>query len=142
MPFVPSRDGLCFSFIGNVDVCPFSLSRSPRCSRFVFLALSSLSYFLLLVFDPLVFIYFPGAAAAAAGRGSPPPPGARRASVVGLLRALAPLVGHDEVKRARGAGGWVAHSFQPPRPPGPLLRDVSSEMGGPGAGGRGALAYF
>ena len=116
MPFVPSRDGLCFSFIGNVDVCPFSLSRSPRCSRFVFLALSSLSYFLaflvwgprgflLLIFDPLVFIYFPGAAAAAAGRGSPPPPGARRASVVGLLRALALLVGHDEVKRARGAGG-------------------------------------
>ena len=114
MPFVPSRDGLCFSFIGNVDVCPFSLSRSPRCSRFVFLALSSLSYFLalivwetrgflLLIFDPLVFIYFPGAAAAAAGRGSPPPPGARRASVVGLLRALAALVGHDEVKRARGA---------------------------------------
>ena len=76
MPFVPSRDGLCFSFIGNVNVCPFSLSRSPCCSRFVFLALSSLSYFLLLVFDPLVFIYFPGAAAAAAGRGSPPPPGA------------------------------------------------------------------
>ena len=103
MPFVPSRDGLCFSSIGNVNVCPFSLSRSPCCSRFVFLALSSLSYFLLLVFDPLVFIYFPGAAAAAAGRGSPPPPGARRGSVVGLLRALAPLVGHDEVMRARGA---------------------------------------
>ncbi len=115
-PSVPSRDGLCLSFIGNVNVCPFSLSRSPRCSRFVFLVFSSLSYFLalivwgtrgflLLIFDPLVFIYFPGAAAAAAGRGSPPPPGARRASVVGLLRALAPLVGHDEVKRARGAGG-------------------------------------
>ena len=30
--------------------------------------------FLLVIFDPLVFIYFPGAAAAAAGRGSPPPP--------------------------------------------------------------------
>ena len=91
MPFVPSRDGLCLSFIGHVNVCPFSLSRSPRCSRFVFLVFSSLSYFLalivwgtrgflLLIFDPLVFIYFPGAAAAAAGRGSPPPPlgGARR----------------------------------------------------------------
>ena len=85
MPFVPSRDGLCFSFIGNVYVSLFSLSRSPRCARFVFLALSSLSYFLalivwgtrgflLLIFDPLVFIYFPGAAAAAAGRGSPPTP--------------------------------------------------------------------
>ena len=85
MPFVPSRDGLCFSFIGNVDVFPYSHSRSTRGSRFVFLALSSLSYFLalivwetrgflLLIFDPLVFIYFPGAAAAAAGRGSPPPP--------------------------------------------------------------------
>ena len=84
MPFVPSRDGLCLSFIGHVNVCPFSLSRSPRCSRFVFLVFSSLSYFLalivwgtrgflLLIFDPLVFIYFPGAAAAAAGRGSPPP---------------------------------------------------------------------
>ena len=71
MPFVPSRDGLCLSFIGNVNVCPFSLSRSPGCSRFVFLALSSLSVFLalivwetrgflLLIFDPLVFIYFPG----------------------------------------------------------------------------------
>ena len=104
MPFVPSRDGLCLSFIGHVNVCPFSLSRSPRCSRFVFLVFSSLSYFLLLVFDLLVFIYFPGAAAAAAGRGSPPPPkGAGRGSVVGLLRVLAPLVGHDEVKRARGA---------------------------------------
>ena len=115
MPFVPSRDGLCLSFIGNVNVCPFSLSRSPRCSRFVFLVFSSLSYFLalivwgtrgflLLIFDPLVFKYFPGAAAAAAGRGSPPPPqGAGRGSVVGLLRVLAPLVGHDEVKRARGA---------------------------------------
>ena len=79
MPFVPSRDGLCLSFIGHVNVCPFSLSRSPRCSRFVFLVFSSLSYFLalivwetrgflLLIFDPLVFIYFPGAAAAAAGR--------------------------------------------------------------------------
>ena len=87
MPFVPSRDGLCLSFIGHVNVCPFSLSRSPRCSRFVFLVFSSLSYFLalivwgtrgflLLIFDPLVSIYFPGAAAAAAGRGSPPPPGA------------------------------------------------------------------
>ena len=49
MPFVPSRDGPCFYFIGNVDVCPFSLSRSPRCSRFVFLAFSSLSYFLALI---------------------------------------------------------------------------------------------
>ena len=115
MPFVPSRDGLCLSFIGHVNVCPFSLSRAPRCSRFVFLVFSSLSYFLalivwgtrgflLLIFDPLVFIYSPGAAAAAAGRGSPPPPkGAGRGSVVGLLRVLAPLVGHDEVKRARGA---------------------------------------
>ena len=71
MPFVPSRDGLCFSFIGNLDVCPFSLSCSPRCSRFVFLALSSLSYFLvlivwetrgflLLMFDPLVLYIFRG----------------------------------------------------------------------------------
>ena len=48
MPFVPSRDGLCLSFIGHVNVCPFSLSRSPRCSRFVFLVFSSLSYFLAL----------------------------------------------------------------------------------------------
>ena len=83
--FGPSRDGLCLSFIGHVNVCPFSLSRSPRCSRFVFLVFSSLLYFLLLVFDPLGVIYFPGAAAAAAGRGSPPPPGARRGSVVGLI---------------------------------------------------------
>ena len=49
-------------------------------------------------------IVIQGAAEAAAGRGSPPPPqGAGRASVVGLLRVLAPLVGNDEVKRARGA---------------------------------------
>ena len=117
MPFVPSRDGLCFSFIGNVNVCPFSLTRSPRCSRFVFLALSSLSYFLafliwetrcflLLIFGPLVFIYFPGAAAAAAGRGSPPPPGARRASVVGLLTLC--CLRREENKQE--AGGWVAPS--------------------------------
>ena len=49
MPFVPSRDGLCLSFIGHVNVCPFSLSRSPRCSRVVFLVFSSLSYFLALI---------------------------------------------------------------------------------------------
>ena len=57
--------------------------------------------------DPLVFISFQGAAAAAAGRGSPPPPGARRASVVGLIRVLAASFGHDEVKRARGGRGLV-----------------------------------
>ena len=54
MHFGPSRDGLCLSFIGNVDVCPFSLSRSPRRFRFVSLILSSLSCFLvLLVFRSL-----------------------------------------------------------------------------------------
>ena len=54
MHFGPSRDGLCLSFIGNVDVCPFSLSRSPRRSRFVSLILSSLLFFIvLLVFRSL-----------------------------------------------------------------------------------------
>ena len=53
-PPKPSRDGLCLSFIGNVSVCPFSLSRSPRCSRFVSLALSSFSHIIaLLVFRAL-----------------------------------------------------------------------------------------
>ena len=60
MPFVPSRDGLCLSFIGHVNVCPFSLSRSPRCSRFVFLVFSSLSYFLaLIVWGTRGFLLFP-----------------------------------------------------------------------------------
>ena len=49
MYFGPSRDGLCLYFIGNVDVCPFSLSRSPRRSRFVSLIISSLSFFLVLL---------------------------------------------------------------------------------------------
>ena len=90
MHFGPSRDGLCLSFIGNVDVCPFSLSRSPRRSRFVSHVLSLLSLFLApLVFrslslrflisffsislPPCADVFFL-AAAAAAGRVSPPPP--------------------------------------------------------------------
>ena len=150
MPFVPSRDGLCLSFIGHVNVCPFSLSRSPRCSRFVFLVFSSLSYFLalivwgtrgflLLIFDALVFIYFPGAAAAAAGRGSPPPPGARRASVVGLIRALAASFGHDEVKRARGARVRGGPRYQPPRTRARPAREVLQKWGVRGLGASGAV---
>ena len=114
-----------------------SLSRAPRCSRFVILALSSLSYFLalivwetrgflLLIFDPLVFIYFHGAAAAAAGRGSPPPPGARRASVVGMI--MRSCLRSEESKQE--AGGWAMHSFQPPDPGPPRSRDIA-KMGGP-----------
>ena len=40
MPFVPSRDGLCLSFIGNVDVCPFSLSLVPLAVLASFFSLS------------------------------------------------------------------------------------------------------
>ena len=58
MPFVPSRDGLCLSFIGHVNVCPFSLSRSPRCSRFVFLALASRRIFSLLSYGRRVVFSF------------------------------------------------------------------------------------
>ena len=43
---------------------------------------------------------------------------------------------HDG-KRQEEQGGWGGHSFQPPPPPGPLLRYLSSEMGGPGPGGVG-----
>ena len=145
MPFVPSRDGLCLSFIGHVNVCPFSLSRSPRCSRFVFLVFSSLSYFLalivwgtrgflLLIFDPLVFIYFPGAAAAAAGRGSPPPPGARRGSVVGLI--MCSCLRSEESKRGRGLG----HTQFPA--PGPRAAPLERycKNGGSGVCGNDALA--
>ena len=56
-------------------------------------------YIVLLDLAPPFALIFSGARAAAAGRVSPPPPkGAGRGSVVGLLRVLAPLVGHDEVK--------------------------------------------
>ena len=40
MPFVPSRDGFCFSFIGNVNVCPFSLSLVPLAVLASFFSLS------------------------------------------------------------------------------------------------------
>ena len=87
---------------GETQLFPFGIMDSATSG---FRPLKFFSFPSITFFDPCVFTFFQGAAAAAAGRGSPPPPGARRASVVGLLRALAPLVGHDEVKRARGAGG-------------------------------------
>ena len=50
---------------------------------------------------------------------------------------LSAVFGENDGKEQEEARGWGATKFQPPPPPGPLLRDVSSEMGGPGAGGRG-----
>ena len=93
MHFVPSRDGLNVpSFDAYYFFFPPLLSSIPWFSQF-----------------------FQGAAAAAAGMGSPPPPqGAGRASVVGLLRGLAPSFGHGEVERARGGGGgWKLCLPQP-----------------------------
>ncbi len=74
--------------------------------------------------------FFQGAAAAAAGRGSPPPPGA------GVRQTVVIQVQEHDGKEQEEQGGWCGHIFQPPPPPGPLLRYLSSEMGGPGAGGR------
>ena len=77
--------------------------------------------------------FFQGAAAAAAGRGSPPPPGA------GVGATVVIRVQEHDGKEQEEQGGWASHDFQPPPPPGPLLRYLSSEMGGPGPGGLGGL---
>ena len=81
--------------------------------------------------------FFKGAAAAAAGRGSPPPP---RAGVVSIWVYTAErfLWFYNTVinETERAGAGW--YQLPSPGPPGPVLRFVSSEMGGLGPGGLGA----
>ena len=81
--------------------------------------------------DPLVFISFQGAAAAAAGRGSPPPPWAGvESGQVETVSMLCFLVKYS-INGTEEAGGRSTPDPQPPGK-GPLLRDMSTKMEGPG----------
>ena len=91
------------------------------------------------VLRSLAFHCFLGGGGSCRRQGKSAAPRARRASVVGLIRALAASFGHDEVKRARGARVRSGPIYQPPRTGARPAREVLQKWGVRGLGASGAV---